>query len=364
MDGFYSPCRFRGILSLRVATGDQWPVGAVYLPGSLKGDEMRPFFRASVGVIAGLVLTLGLICGPSFAFEPERPVQFIIMSGQEGGAEKIARMIVSIIEQDRLSEQPFMRVNKPRGSGAEALDYMNLADDPDHTVMITLNAFFTTAIRQPGLGIDIMNFAPLALMAEDPFLLWVHAGSGVADFDGFLETARHKGAKWEMAGTGLGSEDNILTEYLNRQFGLNMNYVPYQGGGSVIEALRDRHVLSTVNNPTEVQDLYRSGSIMPLVVFSKSRLPAYPDVPSFLEVGGDFTYAIHRAIVGARGMSEAAENYYSRLFRQVFETRTWQEFRREHSLQGEFLSGPALKGLWLEQRTQHELVLKAIGVLP
>ena len=44
---------------------------------------------------------------------------------------------------------------------------------------------------------------------------------------------RERGNKWVMGGTGSNSEDNIITDFLNTHYGLDMKYIPYKGGGAV-----------------------------------------------------------------------------------------------------------------------------------
>ena len=96
--------------------------------------------------------------------------------------------------------------------GAEALVHLKgKADsDPDHTIMVTLNSFYTTPLRQPGLGVDIATFTPIARMAEDTFLLWVNKDSGITNIDEFVAVAKEAGNDWVMAGTGKLQEDQLL----------------------------------------------------------------------------------------------------------------------------------------------------------
>eukprot|EP01023_Acetabularia_acetabulum_P028696 TRINITY_DN27097_c0_g1_i1.p3 TRINITY_DN27097_c0_g1~~TRINITY_DN27097_c0_g1_i1.p3 ORF type:complete len:110 (+),score=24.28 TRINITY_DN27097_c0_g1_i1:30-332(+) len=68
--------------------------------------------------------------------------------------------------------RPFIPINKPGGSGAEALRYLQDKAGDNHTVMMTLNSFYTTPIIQEDLGVDITEFTPIGLMAMDTFLLW------------------------------------------------------------------------------------------------------------------------------------------------------------------------------------------------
>ena len=57
-------------------------------------------------------------------WQPRKPVEFIIMAGTGGGADQIARLLQGLIEQKGLSSRPFIPINKPGGSGAEALRYL------------------------------------------------------------------------------------------------------------------------------------------------------------------------------------------------------------------------------------------------
>ena len=131
--------------------------------------------------------------------------------------------------------------------------------------MVTLNSFYTTPLRQPGLGIDVMTFAPVGRMAEDTFLLWVHKDSGLKTFEEFLAKAKAEGSGWVMGGTGKDSEDNIITDHLNGAYGLSMKYIPYKGGGAVAKDVAGKQIHSSVNNPSEALGFYESGDMVPLV---------------------------------------------------------------------------------------------------
>jgi len=299
----------------------------------------------------------------SDGFTPTKPIDFVIMAGKGGGADKMARLMQSIIEQEGLSARPVVPTNKPGGSGAEALVHMKGATDPDHTIMVTLNSFFTTPLRQPGLGIDIMGFAPVGRMAEDTFLLWVHKNSGITTFEEYLAAAKERGSDWVMGGTGKNSEDNIITDFLNGNYGLSMKYIPYKGGGEVAKQVAGEQITSSVNNPSEALGFYESGDMVPLVAFTDERLPLFPDVPTLKELGGDFSYFMQRAVVGAPGMSDEALAYYSDLFAKVYASDAWQDYKSKKSLMGEFMSGDELKAYWVTQRTRHEAILKASGAI-
>ena len=316
----------------------------------------------------GLALGLGLgftvtSVDSAKAWEPKKPVEFVIMAGKGGGADKAVRFIQSIIAKNKLSSKPFTPVNKPGGSGAEALVHVKNAKDPDHTLMFTLNSFYTTPLLQPGLGIDIKTFTPVGRMAEDTFLLWVHKDSGITTIDQFVKAAKAKGNAWIMAGTGKKSEDNILTDFLNKAYGLNMKYVPYKGGGRVAKELAGKNADSTVNNPSEQLGFFQAGKTVPIGAFTPKRLPLFKNAPTFKEMGKDFVYFMQRTVVGAPGMSKGAASYYQGLFKNIFNSKEWQGYMKKKRLQGDFLTGDALMSYWLREKAVQKAILMKMGAI-
>jgi tripartite-type tricarboxylate transporter receptor subunit TctC len=275
----------------------------------------------------------------------------------------MARLMQAVVEKDNLAGRPLVPTNKSGGSGAEALIAASTASDPDHTIMVTLNSFFTTPLRQPGLNIDIMKFAPVGRMAEDTFLLWVHKDSGLTTFEQFLDKARADGNGWVMGGTGKNSEDNIITDHLNNAYGLTMKYIPYKGGGAVAKDVAGKQIHSSVNNPSEALGFYESGDMVPLVAFTNERLPMFPEVPTLKEKGSEFSYFMQRAVVGAPGMSAEAAEYFTGLFTQVYNSADWQAYKTKKSLMGDFMAGADLKAYWQVQRDRHVTILKASGAI-
>ena len=314
---------------------------------------------------AGLAVSLGMASTALAEFQPQKPITFVVMAGKGGGADKAVRLMQSIIAKNKMAPVPVTPINKPGGTGAEALVYMNGKKGDNHTIMFTLNSFYTTPLRQPALGVDITTFTPIARMAEDTFLLWVNSDrkdiNSVADF---VKAAKAKGSDWIMAGTGKSSEDNLLTDFLNTAYGLNMKYVPYKGGGKVAKELAGNNADSTVNNPSEQLGFFEAGKTKPLGAFTPKRLPMFKDTPTFVELGKDMVYFMQRTVVGAPGMSTDAEAYYVKLFTTVFNSPEWQKYRTKKSLQGDLLTGEKLMDYWKNEREVHKNMLIKMGAIP
>ena len=108
------------------------------------------------------------------AWEPTKPVEFIVPAGTGGGADQMARFLQGVIAKHNLSKQPFIVVNKSGGAGAEGfLDVKGAKGDP-HKIIITLSNLFTTPLAT-GVPFNWKDLTPVAMLALDEFVLWVNA---------------------------------------------------------------------------------------------------------------------------------------------------------------------------------------------
>ncbi|MBX2837725.1 MAG: tripartite tricarboxylate transporter substrate binding protein [Gammaproteobacteria bacterium] len=325
---------------------------------------MQKFVKPLLPLVAASLTSLTLVGGALAAdWSPKKPVELIIMAGTGGGADQIARLLQGLIEKKGLSPRPFIPINKPGGSGAEALRYLQDKSGDDHTVLVTLNSFYTTPIIQQDLGVDVSKFTPVGRMALDTFLLWVHDDQGdITDLDSYVSAVKSAGDSWKVGGTGSGQEDSILTAMMEKEFGYSVTYIPFPGGGTVAKNLVGKHIDSTVNNPAEQNEFYRAGNTKPLVQFTGERMAAYPDVPTAKELGHDIEYYMQRSINGPPGMSAEAQAWYIDLFSQLYQSEEWQKFCVEDGLDcTDWVAGDDLATFHSTQLERHKELIEAVG---
>ncbi|MGI9424492.1 MAG: Bug family tripartite tricarboxylate transporter substrate binding protein [Hyphomicrobiaceae bacterium] len=295
-------------------------------------------------------------------WRPTQPISFIVMAGKDGGADRIARLIADLIRRDRLVPTEIKVRNLHTGSGGDALSYLKDNSGNEHLLLFTLNSLFSVPLTQPDRQLDIQTFSPIARLALDPFILWVHSErQDIKSIDDFVISADLE--DWTMAGTGSNTEDELLTSFLNYHYRMNMRYQPLPGGGRVARLLSKRAVNSSVNNPSEILKYYAEKKVRPLAVFTRKRLPQFPDTPTFWEHGLKFEYLMQRGVAGPPGMSDEAVGFYASVFKRVFSSAQWQSFRKRNSLVGPFLSGQALRQYWNEQTLLHQQIFKVLGSL-
>jgi putative tricarboxylic transport membrane protein len=320
-----------------------------------------------MGVVlaAGASVAISALPGGAAAqeWEPQKPVEFIIMAGTGGGADQLARLLQGLIEQKDLSPRHFVPINKPGGSGAEALRYLQDKAGDDHTVLVTLNSFYTTPIIQENLGVDVTEFTPIGRMALDTFVLWVNSDrEDINSLDEYVEAVKAAGMEWKVGGTGSGQEDSIVTAMMEAEFGYDVTYIPFEGGGTVAKNLVGNHIDSTVNNPAEQNEFWRAGNTKPLVQFTDERTEAFPDVPTAKELGHDVVYYMQRSINGPPGMSQEAQDWYVQLFKTLYESQEWQDYCQSEGLNcEEWVAGKDLGEFHTTQLARHKELIDKVG---
>jgi tripartite-type tricarboxylate transporter receptor subunit TctC len=318
-------------------------------------------------LVAGVGLVLAAAPhNAALGWEPKKPVEFVIMAGKGGGADRLARFIQGIIEKHNLSSKPFVPINKGGGSGAEALRYLKDKSGDPHVIMATLNSYYTTPLRQPGLGVDISTFTPIARMAEDTFQLWVHSESGISSVEEYVAAVKKAGPKnWKMGGTGKGQEDSLVTAMLEKKFDIKVTYVPFKGGGTVAKQLIGKHIESTVNNPSEQAGFWDAGKSRPLASFTpKGKLQGkFGGIPTFEELGfgSDMVYYMQRSVIAPPGIGKDVQAFYVGVFDKVYNSKEWQDYLGKKGLIPGWLIGDALTEYFVAEREAHRKLLKEAG---
>src|SRR5437879_11854891 len=120
---------------------------------------------------AGLCITVlsALPAAGAPAWQPTKPVEFVVPAGTGGGADLMARFISAVLQKNSLAPQNFLVVNKAGGAGAEAFLYVKFARGNPHVIVITLSSRFTTPMNT-GIPFKYDQLTPLAMMALDYFI--------------------------------------------------------------------------------------------------------------------------------------------------------------------------------------------------
>jgi putative tricarboxylic transport membrane protein len=335
------------------------------LTRELKGRaHMGWHWSRTAGLLGSLVLMASAPAVGRAAWEPTKPIEFVVPAGTGGGADQMARLISGLAEKHKLSPKPLIVVNKGGGAGAEGfLDVKSKKGDA-YTIIITLSNLFTTPLHT-GVPFNWRELTPIARLALDEFILWVNADTPYKTAQQYVDAVKAKPTTFKMGGTGSAQEDQILTIQQEQALGVKFIYVPFKGGGEVCVNLVGKHVDSTVNNPIECVSHWKAGRVRPLAVFDTARIPVaqWKDVPTVKEaLGVDIHYLMLRGIFGAPDMPKEAVEWYQGFLRKVTETPEWKKYMEDGALKPAFAIGPEYVK-WVEENEQLHKELMAKGGL-
>ncbi len=329
----------------------------------------------SLGLFAAGALVLGSVLAPApalSAWEPTRPVEFIVPAGTGGGADIMARTIQGIVTKHNLMKQPMVVINKAGGAGGEGfLDVKSSQGNP-HKIVITLSNLFTTPMAT-GIPFSWKDLTPVAMLALDEFVLWVNAEKPYKTAKEYIDAAKAANGTFKMGGTGSKQEDQIITEAIQKVSSSKFIYIPQAGGGAVAVQLVGGHVDSTVNNPNEAISHWKGGKLRPLCVFDSKKLgydekvgpggEPWSSIPTCKEAGVDVEYLMLRGIFMSPGATPDQVAYYVDLFKKVRETEEWKKLMADGAFNQTFMTGKEYADWVGKEEKRHEELMKAAGFM-
>jgi putative tricarboxylic transport membrane protein len=309
---------------------------------------------------------------PAFAWEPTKPVEFVVPAGTGGGADQMARLIQGIVIKHKLMKEPLIVVNKSGGAGAEGFLSIKEAKGDPHKIVVTLSNLFTTPMAT-GVPFNWKDMTPVAMMALDQFVLWTNADEPYKSANEYIAAVKAAGPnKMKMGGTGSKQEDQIITVALEKATGTKFIYVPFKGGGEVAVQLVGGHINSTVNNPIEAVAQWRAGKLRAQCVFDAERMPykakvtdtqSWNDIPTCKEAGVPTDYTMLRGIFMAPGVKPEEQAFYVDLLTKVKATPDWAEYMEKGAFNQTFMTGEPFKKWLTEAEATHKTLMTEAGFM-
>ena len=304
-------------------------------------------------------------------WEPTRTVQIIVPAGAGGASDQMARTIQNIIITHKLMKPSSLVLNEGGASGAEGImDAKGSKGDP-YKLMVAFSAIYTLPIAV-NLPFNWRDLNPVAMIAQDEFLLWVNADTPyktAADYLNAVKAAPR--GKFKMGGTGAKREDQIITVALDKAAGVHFTYVPYKSGGEAATQLVGKHTDSNVNNPSENIAQWRAGQLRALCVFSEQRMAytekvtkdqSWGDIPTCKESGYDVQYQMLRAFFLPPGTTQEQVDFYADMLKKVSETPEWKAYIAKQALHADFRTGKAFTDFLTKDEAYHKTVMQEAGL--
>ena len=240
-------------------------------------------------------------------------VRLVIPYSPGGPADRIAR----IIERE-LADGPYKIVVEYRlgAGGAIAANYV--AGVRNETVLMMASTGLITA---SGINYNVeTDFMLVDYIGTDPMLLVVRNDGTIKDFRDLITLARNRTVPYGSGGIGTSSH---IAGAIVAQNNSNFIHVPYKGSAAVLTDLLSGTVHWAFDSNASVNEFIASGRLLPLAVYGKNRMSAYPTIPTLKELGYN-DYGIYRwhAVVANRDADPQVVRYVNdRLNRAEFKQK-------------------------------------------
>ena len=239
--------------------------------------------------VTGFIL---LALAPVALAYPDKPVQYVIPFVPGGESDLVARLQAQVFSAK--FKQEMIVVNKAGAGGALAWSQMNSMPGDGHTIVGVNLPHIVLQPLEPGTQFKTEDITPVYFFHYTPDAVIVAADSPFKTFADLVKAAKEKPEVVTIAGSGTNTANHVAQVRLDRELGIRTTYVPFKGTGDMIASILGNHVSAAMSYSTLA--IQQKGKMRMLAVATEKRLPQFPDVPTFRELGFDWVDGAYRGI--------------------------------------------------------------------
>jgi tripartite-type tricarboxylate transporter receptor subunit TctC len=246
--------------------------------------------KLPLSCVASVLAATLVAINPAGAAEvnyPTQPVRLISAFAAGGGNDLMARELARQFVEEWKST--VIVEDKPGGNGDIATAYVARAPADGNTLLVTTNA---TVVINPQMFKDVVkfdpikDFAPVSLLARQPFVLVVNNDLPVKSVGDLVAYARAHPGKLNFGSSGAGGGAHLSGEMMKSFLNLKMTHVPYKGVAPALQDVIAGHIDFMFASILTAKPLVEGGQLRGLAVTSKGRNPAMPNLPAMDEFPG------------------------------------------------------------------------------
>ena len=183
--------------------------------------------------------------------------------------------------------QPFVMENRPGAGGALGSELVAKAPPDGYLLLVSGIASHVIAPLLPrGTPYDpLRDFTHVALFGGPPAVLAVNPSVEARTLTDFVRLLKANPGKYSYGSPGNGTQGQLVAELFKKQAGIEMQHVPYKGASAAVTDLMAGHIPVVSTTLSTAAGQIRAGRARGLAISSEKRLPEYPDIPTFAEMG-------------------------------------------------------------------------------
>lgn len=286
----------------------------------------------------------------------------ILVSSEAGSpVDTMARAVAEALEETGF-EPSVVIETRTGGSGAVALSALVGAPADGSTLYAMTRS---QAVLFAGGQIDA--FEPDALeyltrLQDDPYIWAVQADSEFQTLDDLIAYAEDNPGALTVGGFGAGSAHHLAALRIAQEAGIEINWVPFDGGSEAVTALLGGFIEVANTNPGQVLEQVRAGEIRVLGVASEEPVEGLPDTPTFQDAGVDYVGSHWRGIVAKAGMPEECAKSLEAALAEAYESESFQDLLVQQNVNAGWMDSEEFGPYVLEDIQTSEGLLAEAGI--
>lgn len=236
-----------------------------------------------------IALALPLIGSAAY---PEKPISYIIPFGPGGESDISARHQQPFFKE--MFDQDLVISYKPGGGGAVGWAQLNEMPGDGYTMMGVNLPHIVIKPQQKDVGFTTEGLKSVYWFHYTPDAVVVKADSQFKTLQDMIDYAKNNPGKITFSGSGKGTANHLAQVTFDKLAGIKTSYIPFKGTGASVTALLGGQVMAQWGY-TSVGAKHRD-KVRMLAVAMDDRHPAFPDVPTFKELGFDIVSGAYRGI--------------------------------------------------------------------
>lgn len=216
---------------------------------------------------------------------PQRPIRIVVGFPAGQAADNIVRIVAQRMSD--VLKQPVVVENRPGASAIIAAEIVKAAAPDGYTLLVGSNgSLAVNPTLFSRLSYDpVRDFAPVALLAGAPFVVFTSTSLPVRNLNEVLEYAKTHPHKASYGSPGPGTGGHMTMEMIEAATGSQLAHIPYKGSPSMITDVIGGQIEFGADSASSIIPFARGGRVRLIAVTSATRSPFAPDVPTVAEQG-------------------------------------------------------------------------------
>ena len=241
--------------------------------------------KSSVRILAGLAAALCWTGAAIAQGYPNHPIK-VLIPWPPGQATDLAARMVSEKLVPALG-QPMVADNRGGAGGTIGTEFASKQPADGYTILAGSSGPISISPNVQKVAYDpAKDFAPISLLAINPFVLVVNASIPAKNVKELIALLKANPGKYSFSSSGSGATSHLMTVLFNSMAKVDAVHVPYKGSSQSITDLVSGQVAYTIETVPAVSSFIKSGRLRALAVTSAKRSSAMPEVPTIAEAGG------------------------------------------------------------------------------